>query len=81
MAGGGVEKVEKGIFEGFLEALSDKHSQLDINLQGVNVKLPGTGLGVEFNGLVSVAAHMRNLTEEEKKASVAKNVNLMSKAT
>ncbi len=75
-----VEEVETGLFEGLLEALADKHSQLDINLQGVNIKLPSTRLGVELNGLVTLTAHVRDLTEEEKKTSSAKNIALMSQA-
>ncbi len=75
-----VEEVERGLFEGLLEALADKHSQLDINLQGVNIKLPSTRLGVELNGLVTLTAHVRDLTEEEKKTSSAKNIAVMSQA-
>lgn len=62
-----------------LEALSDKHSQIDINLQGMTVKLPRSGVSVELNGLVSITCHIREMTESEKKASAARNVALMSK--
>ncbi|MDG6958002.1 MAG: hypothetical protein JRN55_04480, partial [Nitrososphaerota archaeon] len=62
-------EAEKSVVEGVLEALSDKHSQLDVNLQGMTVKFPNTGIGVEFNGLVTVTAHVRDMTEDEKKAS------------
>ncbi|HXY56485.1 MAG TPA: hypothetical protein VEH01_02615 [Nitrososphaerales archaeon] len=72
--------VEKSIVADFLEALSDKHSQVDINLQGMNVRFPSTGLSVEFNGLVTVTSHVRDMTEDEKKASASKNVALMAKA-
>ena len=44
------------------------------------MRFPNTGIGVEFNGLVTVTAHVRDMTEDEKKASAAKNVGLMSKA-
>jgi len=72
-------EVEKSIFEGILEALSDKHAQLDVNLQGMSIRLPNLGMSVEFNGLVTVTAHFRDMTEDEKKAAAAKNVALMSK--
>ncbi len=75
----GAAEVEKSLFEGILEALSDKHSQLDINLQGMSIRLPNLGMSVEFNGLVTVTCHIRDITEDEKKASAAKNVALMSK--
>jgi len=70
---------EKSVFEGILEALSDKHSQIDINLQGMTVKSLRTGITVELNGLVTVTCHIREMTEGEKKASAARNVALMSK--
>jgi hypothetical protein len=72
--------VERGVIAGLLEALADKHSQLDINLQKVTIKLPNMQVGVELDGLVTVTVHMRNLTEDEKKASAAKNVGMMSTA-
>ena len=75
-AGGG----ERGIIAGLLEALADKHSELDINLQKVTIKLPNMQVGVELDGLVTVTVHMRNLTDDEKKASAARNVGMMSTA-
>jgi hypothetical protein len=74
----GIE-VEKGLFEGLFEALADKHSQLDINLQGVNVRLPNAGVTVELNGLLTVSVHLRDLTDDERRASAARNVAIMSK--
>ncbi|MDG6941378.1 MAG: hypothetical protein JRN34_00420 [Nitrososphaerota archaeon] len=69
----------KTIFEGILGALSDKHSQLDINLQGMSIRLPSIGMSLECTGLVTLTAHIRDITEDEKKASASKNVALMSK--
>jgi len=74
-----VAEGEKSIIEEILEALSDKHSQIDINLQGMTVRAPRTGMSVELNGLVTVTCHIRDMTESEKKASAARNVALMSK--
>lgn len=73
------EKTEKGLFEGLIEALGDKHSQLDLNFQQTRMTMPGTQVGVELNGTVTLTVHMRELTESEKKASAEKNVALMSK--
>jgi hypothetical protein len=75
----GAAEVEKSLLAGLLEALSDKHAQLDINLQGISIKSPRTGLTVELNGVVTVTCHIREMTESEKKASAARNVALMSK--
>jgi len=72
--------VERSVVADFLGALSDKHSQVDINLQGMTVKFPNTGVTVEFNGLVTVTSHVRDLTEDEKKASAGKNVAMMTKS-
>lgn len=71
--------MEKGMFEGLIEALANKHSQLDLNFQNVSVRLPGIEqIGVELNGTITLAVHMRELTEEEKRALSAKNVALKS---
>lgn len=67
------------IMEGILGALSDKHSQLDINLQGMSMKFPTLGMSVECDGIVTLTAHIRDITEDEKKASASKNVAMMSK--
>jgi hypothetical protein len=75
----GAAEIEKSLLAGFLEALSDKHAQVDINLQGMSIKSPRTGLSVELDGLVTINCHIRELTEGEKKASAARNVALMSK--
>ena len=70
---------EKSILGGIIEALSDKHSQLDINLQGMSVRFPTIGMSVECNGLITLTAHLRDITEDEKKASASKNITQMSK--
>jgi hypothetical protein len=75
-----VEEGGKGPYEGLVEAISDKYTEFDINLQGVNVKLPRSGISLELNGLVTLTVHMRILTEDEKRASAAKNVSMMSKS-
>ena len=65
-------------FEGLIESLADKHSQLDINFQKTNIKLPGLEKTLEIDGLVTLTVHVRDLTDEEKKASSKKNVVLMT---
>lgn len=75
----GAADTEKTMIEGLLEALSDKHSQLDINLQGMSIRFPSVGISVECNGLITLTSHVRDITEDEKKASASRNVALMSK--
>ena len=70
---------EKSIVEGILEALSDKHSELDLHLEGMSVKVPSLGMSVECNGHILLSAHVRNITEDEKKASASRKVSLMEK--
>lgn len=68
-----------GMFGEMFEALADKHSQLDVNLQRVSIRFPQTGMDVELNGLVTLTVHLRELTDDEKRASAAKNVAVLSK--
>jgi hypothetical protein len=72
--------MEKGALAGLLEALANKHSELDLDFQKVTVTLPNMNMSVELNGLISVSVHMRDMTEEEKKALAAKNVAALSSA-
>jgi hypothetical protein len=75
------EELESGLVEGLVEALANKHSQLDINFQKTGVRILGIPqVGVELNGVVTLTVHMRDLTEEEKRASAAKNVTMMTPA-
>lgn len=72
------EETAKGFLEGIIEALANKHTQIDINFERTAFRLPGVQQSVEMNGLVTVSLHMRELTEEEKKASAQRNVAMMS---
>jgi hypothetical protein len=65
-------------FPKLLEAMSGRHAQFDLNLQGITMSLPGTPIGIEISGLVTMTVHMRDMTDGEKKASASKNVALMS---
>ncbi len=73
-----VEGIGKGLVEGLIEALADKHSQLDINFQKTSLRIPGTQATCELNGLITLTVHLRDLTDEEKKASASRNVALMA---
>ena len=66
----------KGLVEGLIEALSDKHSQLDVRLQDLTLSLTGDRrLGVTVSGALSLAVHTRDLTEDEKSAHAAENLS------
>ncbi len=71
--------VEKGLLAGLIEALADKHSQVDLNFQKVSLRLPGMQqIGLELNGTVTLSVHMRDLTDQEKQALATKNVAMVS---
>jgi hypothetical protein len=66
---------QRGLFEGLIEALADKHSQVDLNFQNVSLRLPGVQrMAVELNGTVTLSVHMRELSDQEKEALVSRNV-------
>jgi hypothetical protein len=68
------EEISKGLMEGMIDALVDKHSQLDLRLKSLTLSLGDTRLALRLSGDLSVAVHMRDLTDEEKSAHVANNV-------
>jgi hypothetical protein len=68
------EEVSKGLVEGIIGALTDKHSQLDLRLRGLTLSLGDQRLALKLSGDVTLAVHMRDLTEAEKGAHAASNV-------
>lgn len=60
---------------GIVKALSDRHGQMDIQLRHVALSIPGSPLTVELNGAVSVAVHLRDLTDGERRAHVSRNLS------
>lgn len=64
----------ENMFEGIIEALESKQSQLDITFNRTNLRFPGTSIGLEINGTISLVVHMRELTDEEKQMLASKNV-------
>jgi hypothetical protein len=71
------EEMGKGFVEGLIEALSDKHGQLDVRFQNLSVSMGGTGLSVNLSGSIQVAVHMRDLADTEKDAHVRSNIAAM----
>jgi hypothetical protein len=66
----GSEEMGKGMVEGLIEALSDKHSQMDLRFQHLAVSLAGTRFQLEISGTISLAVHMRDMTDSEREAHV-----------
>jgi hypothetical protein len=69
-----VKEANPGLVGGLFAAMIDRHGQVDIRLQKVNVSVPGSALGLELNGTVTVTVHLRDLTPVEKQAHVESNV-------
>jgi hypothetical protein len=68
------EAISKGLVEGVIDALTDKHSQLDLRLRALTLSLGDSRLSLKLSGDVTVAVHLRDLSEEEKAAHVASTV-------
>ena len=68
------EQTGRGVVEGIIDALSDKHSQVDLRLQDVTLALGDSRLALKLSGSVTVTIHMRDLTEAEKDAHVQANI-------
>ena len=66
------------MFEGLIEALANKQSQVDLTFNRTSLRFPGTAVGMEINGAISLVVHMRELTDEEKQILASKNVATLS---
>ncbi len=64
-------------FVDLLEALANHHGQFDIRLDHLSMKFPFGG-SVEVNGTMSLSVHLRELTEKEKGAHVARQLRQLS---
>ncbi|MGI0054133.1 MAG: hypothetical protein ACREB9_08615 [Thermoplasmata archaeon] len=64
----------KGLVEGLIEALSDKHSQVDVHLQGLTMSMGDSRIAMHLSGTVTMSVHMRELTTEEKSAHASANI-------
>lgn len=70
----GGEAISKDMVEGIIDALTDRQSQLDVQLKGLTLSVPGTPLSLKLSGTVTVSVHLRELTEEEKSAHAAATI-------
>lgn len=58
MTGSEEEAVSKGILEGLIDALTDKHTQMEIEFKHLSVTLPGQKTAIEISGSITVAVRM-----------------------
>lgn len=64
-------------FVEMVEALSNRHGQVDIRLERFSVKLPFGG-SIELTGTMSVSVHLRELSDRERKAHEGRQVRTLS---
>jgi hypothetical protein len=74
-------EAERNLFEGLITALANKQSQVDLTFNRTSLRFPGTSVGMEINGTISLVVHMRELTDEEKQLLASKNVSSLSGAS
>jgi hypothetical protein len=68
------EEMGKGFVEGLIEALSDKHGQVDLRFQNLSVSVLDSRLAVRVSGAIQLSVHMRDLTDGEKDAHAQSNI-------
>ncbi|MGI0129174.1 MAG: hypothetical protein ACREDE_05045 [Thermoplasmata archaeon] len=69
---------DPNFFSGLVRAIEDRHGELDIRLERLSLRLPLIAESIELNGTISISMHVRELTDEEKQARVAKEIRALS---
>jgi hypothetical protein len=59
-----------------VEALANRHGEVDVHLEHLQVKVPMIREPLEVSGTVTVALKFRELTDREKQADVAREIKL-----
>jgi hypothetical protein len=70
-------RVATNPFQDWMNAMTDQRGEVELRLEGVSLKIPFLPEPVEVNGTVSLSFHVRELTDKEKEARVAKEVRLL----
>jgi hypothetical protein len=73
------ESSDPNPFLGLMEALSNRHGEMNIRLEHVTLRLPLVPETFEVNGTLTVSVHLRELSEKEKSARVAKEVRVLAR--
>ena len=60
------ESIEKGLFEGMITALANKHSELELNFDKTTLRFPAIQMSVELSGSITLSVHMRDMSEDER---------------
>lgn len=70
---------DSNLFQDFVQAMADRHGEVDIRLENVSVRLPLLREKVELNGTISLSVHMREMTDREKQAHAAKEIRSLGR--
>jgi hypothetical protein len=69
---------DANFFHDFVQAIADRHGEVDIRLDHVQFRLPLVREAFEVNGTISVSVSVRQLTDKEKQARVARELRVLS---
>ncbi|HTS32924.1 MAG TPA: hypothetical protein VMI55_03170 [Thermoplasmata archaeon] len=64
-------------FEDWINALANRHGRIDVRLEEFSLKLPYIPESVQLNGTLSISFHMRELSDKEKEAHIAKEIRAL----
>ncbi|HXW66456.1 MAG TPA: hypothetical protein VEL82_01010 [Thermoplasmata archaeon] len=78
MAVAGARSGDSNLFLDFVEAIADRHGQMEIRLEHLSLRLPLIRESLELNGTISVSVHLRELTDKEKQARVQKELRALA---
>ncbi len=73
------EASEQNPFLGLMEALSNRHGEMNVRLDHVTLRLPLVPQPIEVNGTLTVSLHLRDLSEKEKAAHAAREVRVLAR--
>ena len=68
------ERGLSGMVEGIIVALANKHSELNVEFNDLALNLGGTPVVVRLSGGMTMTAHIRDMSAEERNAHAAHTV-------
>lgn len=69
---------QPNMFLDLMEAIANRHGEVDLRLDHVTMRLPLLRDTIELNGAISISVHLREMTEPERAASAAREVRALS---
>ncbi len=73
-ASGAESRNPPNLFQDWINAMANHHGKVDVRLEGVSLKLPYIPENVELNGTMTISFHMRELSDKERDAHIAKEI-------